>query len=200
MVLQFSVTDGGGKSLRARLQLTAVIAAFVLPLIIAALLASGRIEWFGTAKVNAGRLLNPTIALADTWPDNDWQGLPGYWRAVVVGRGGCAAECRQVISDLNLLRLRLGRKAARLQILYFGEQGSEPPEQDGELNIYWCSGEQLGALQTRMLKQLTPAQVGAGSVFLLDWRGELMMAYAPGAGPDPIARDVDRLFKTLRID
>jgi hypothetical protein len=39
MVLQFSVTDGGGKSLRARLQLTAVIAAFVLPLIIAALLA-----------------------------------------------------------------------------------------------------------------------------------------------------------------
>lgn len=188
------------RSKRAWMQMVALIAAFVLPVLIAALLASGRFGWHGGATLNAGALLNPTVPLADLWPDTDWRGVPGFWRAVVVGRGGCAAECQQAFSDLELLRHGLGRRAERLQLVYLGEAGTEPPQQGDALNVHWGAAGQLSALEATLLEQLPATQVTGGSVYLLDWRGDLMMAYAPGVGPDPLATDLERLFKTLRID
>lgn len=177
-----------------RLTLLLIAGSFVLPIIIAWLLASGRLGWQPASLTNHGTLLAPPIDVASL-PKSDasepLRTLPtADWALLYVSAEPCGTECRRVLDELAAMRMVIGKNGTRLNVFgVFSE-----PQQTGTVRQV-VDPALVRAIGDRLDAQKLPLPF----VGFLDWRGQLMMHFAPSAPPDDIKGDMKRLLTASAI-
>lgn len=178
--------------LRSRATLLLVAALFFTSFGVAvALIYSG---WKPTAMRNAGELYAEPVALGvlglqyiDGTPYPEWEPDRRMWRVVVMPPANCGQPCLKLSDDLYRVWIAEGRRADRVQILWFGEVPAEAPEYRAFLPM----------AASPALRATLPASHVEGSlaVYLIDPNGFLIMGYAPGFDPTGLRKDLARLLK-----
>jgi hypothetical protein len=175
---------------RSRLTLLLIAALFLGSFFVAALLRfSG---WQPSSHRNYGELLQPSVNLA-TKPllraDGSayaWQPEANRWRFLVAPTADCREACARTLDALHRIWLGQGRKANRIEVLWFGDL----PE-----------GPRFRALvpmraDARLAAQLPePARADALPLYLVDPSGYLVLHYHPGFDPAGVRKDLGKLVK-----
>ena len=178
---------------RSRLVLLLLAVLFAAPVLAAIVLHA--IGWEPTRTRNHGTLLQPppdlrelTLRRADGTA-YDWAPRERRWRVAVMPPVGCERACVDLIASLDKVWQLQGRRADRLDVLWFGAlpAGAVP-------------FRRLVPMQpdTAFAALLPDAQVDAGGqppLYLIDPSGFLAMRYAPGADVAGVREDVARLLK-----
>ncbi len=180
-----------GARLRSRLTLILIAAMFLSSFLIAAALRFT--GWTPAGSRNNGVLLQPptdlgAIALrqADGSPYG-WTPEQNQWRVVVVPAPGCAATCMKMLDSLHRVWLNQGRKADRIDVLWFGPLPEKGPR--FRRLIQMQPNEQLVALLPER------ARAEALPVYLVDPSGFLALHYPAGFDPIGLRKDLGKLVK-----
>ena len=190
-----TLTKGPSRT-RNRLMLLLIAGAFVAPIVIAWLLASGKLNWQPDILTNHGQLISPPINFADLPPSEASRPLrelpPADWALLYVSDQPCDDACTAVLRELAAMRLVIGKNGTRLSV--FGVFATAPPPADVRQLVDPALVEAIHA-------RLTAGKAGLGLPFIgfLDWRGQLMMHFPPTAAPDDIKSDLKRLLSASAI-
>jgi hypothetical protein len=184
----------GFRRIRAKLGVPLAIGAvFAAPLVLA-LAVHGRPGWQPEGRSEHGELLHPLRALdAPALADVDGQPLAdpwrGRWTLLYRSADGCTDECRGLMNMLWRICRAQADGQGRLQRVL-------------ALDV-------LPADKARVLREsdpglrvtLTPGDwsLPAGSVYLVDPLGNLVLRYSPGFDPEGLAADLKRLLRVSRI-
>jgi hypothetical protein len=175
---------------RSRLTLLLIAAMFLGSFIVAAALRFT--GWMPQGLRNYGELLQPPIELgAQPLLRADggsyaWQPERNAWRFLVAPSADCRQACARTLDTLHRLWLGQGRKADRIDVLWFGELPPGP--------------------RFRSLVQMRPdprvtarlpeaARADALPVYLVDPSGFLVLHYRPGFDPAGVRKDLGKLVK-----
>lgn len=176
---------------RNRIMLVALAAIFLLPFVAATLLhLSG---WSPQETRNHGELLEPPVPLSDLelrQADGSiyqWAPQERRWQIAVLPPADCTTTCVELIAGLDKVWRLQGRRADRLQVLWFGEV-----PQDAVLFRNFIPMRPDPALAQRMPGL---AASGAPPVYLYDPAGFLVMRYAPGFDLADLRADIAQLLK-----
>lgn len=177
--------------LRSRLLLLALAALFLAPPLGAWLLYSS--GWKPTQTRNHGELLQPPIDLsASVLQRADgtayaWEPVERRWRIAVVAPSDCTQACVELIAGLDKVWQLQGRRADRLDVLWFGVV---PPE---ATTFRRFVPMQADAGFAATLPRL--ARDGAPNAYLIDPRGFVALRYPPGFDVAQLREDVAQLLK-----
>lgn len=176
---------------RSRLTLLLIAAMFFSSFGIAAVLFfSG---WTGGKGRNYGELLQPprnlgALVLRDSAGEAyPWAPEKNLWRMVVVPPSGCTTECARVLDALHRVWLSQGRKADRIDVLWFG---ALPPKAQTfrRLHAMQPDAQLAAALPEAATADRIP-------VYLVDPDGFLALHYPPGFDPSGLRKDLGKLVK-----
>lgn len=176
---------------RNRIMLVLLALIFLLPVGGASLLHMSGYRPENTR--NHGELLSPPVALADLSlrraDGNAFAFAPQErrWQIAVVPTSDCGTRCTDLIAGLDKVWRLQGRRADRLQVLWFGPAPGDalpfrtfvPMQPNPDLNA------RLPGLATS----------GAPSMYLIDPSGFLVMRYAPDFDLALVRADVTHLLK-----
>lgn len=179
-----------------RLMLILIAGVFVLPIVIAWLLTAGLLDWQPATLVNHGTLLEPPIDIgrlegsAGSAPLREL--APADWAVVYVADGACDEACRTVLAELSAIRLVIGQQGTRVSVfgLFAAAQPATPERQLVDASLVAGLRAELAGRDP----QPTLPLVG-----FVDWRGQLMMHFAPSAPPKDIKSDLKRLLSASAI-
>lgn len=194
-----------------RVALLVIAALFVLPLVAAWLMYSGVIDYRPASRRNLGELVEPPVPLP--WAELEPGGtgehpervLTGHWVVVHAVPRRCPDACLEAIVYLRQVHLATGRDQARVRIALL--QGADDEATAGRLLEIYPAFQLLrdprGTLWP-MLDQLArrhgQPQGAAGSTFLVDPLGNVMMFYAAGSDPNHLKGDLKRLLTWSKLD
>ena len=177
--------------LRSRLTLLLIAAMFLSSFGIAAFLRFT--GWTPGHGKNFGELLQPPTDLravpmlradGSAYP---WQPEKNVWRIVVVPAENCASACAATLDELRRIWLLQGRKADRIDVLWFG-----PLPANG------ASFRRLVLMQPNpALRAALPESARADAVpaYLVDPSGFLVLHYRAGFDPAGVKQDLAKLVK-----
>lgn len=175
---------------RSRLTLIALAALFAAPLLGAiALHASG---WQPSHTRNHGELLRPALDLRDLvllradGTRYEWEPAERRWRIAVMVPRDCAAACAELMTGLDKVWQLQGRRADRLDVLWFGPLPESVPPFRRLVPM-----REDAALRAR----LPGADASAASAWLIDPAGFVALRYAPGFDVAHVREDVARMLK-----
>ena len=172
--------------------LVGVLALFIAPLLIAALLSwSG---WRPAGTKAYGTLVDPprnvasaivTLANGDkfVWRDPQWR-----WTLLALPGDNCADKCRAALADVLRMRATLGRNAQKLRVLYLG--APLPPD----LVTNFVPLEQ-GADDAAAFAPWHAHGDDALALALVDPAGFLMMSYAQDYDIAGVRRDLPKVVQ-----
>lgn len=179
-----------------RLMLLLIAGAFVLPIVVAWLLASGLLGWRPLELVNHGALLNPPIDVTQVPHDaasNPLRELPpADWAVVYVDDRPCDDACRKLLAELSAIRLVIGQQGTRVSV--FGLFSNEPPSMPERTLV---DAALVAAIREDLGRR--PEQPGLPFIGFIDWRSQLMMHFAPDAPLKDIKSDLKRLLSASAI-
>lgn len=179
-----------------RLVLLMIAGVFVLPIIIAWLLAAGVFEWRPQGLLNHGTLFEPPIDLhrIESGPASAplRELPPADWAVVFVSDGPCDDACRAVLAELSAIRLVIGKNGTRVSV--FGVFESAQPK-TGERQL--VDPALVAGIRAGLAAQA--GQPKLPLVGFVDWRGQLMMHFPPEAPPQDIKSDLKRLLSASAI-
>jgi hypothetical protein len=176
---------------RSRLILLLLVLLFAAPVTVAIVMhASG---WEPSRTRNHGELLRPALDIRDValrradgsvYP---WEPGERRWRIAVYPPADCAQACVELIAGLDKVWQLQGRRADRLDVLWFG---AVPP---GAVPFRrFVPMREDATLLARLPHNATD---GAPSAYLIDPSGYLALRYAPGFDVAHVREDVARLLK-----
>jgi len=175
---------------RSRLTLLLVAACFLLPFIAAAVMFfSG---WQPSGRRNYGELLQPPVNLATealARADGkafEWQPEQNRWRFLVAAPADCTQACERTLDTLHRIWLGQGRKADRIEVLWFGEVPKGPT---------FRAFVPMQADAKLLAKLPEAARADAVPVYLVDPGGYLVLHYRPGFDPAGVRKDLGKLVK-----
>jgi len=186
---------------KGRRTLLLLALVFLGPMGIAMALYYTGFQWRPQGSTEHGELYQPPRPL----PELDLQllgegggnaGLRGKWTFIYAGPGDCATACREALVEMRQVRRALGRDMERVQRLYL-VTGGEP-------DLAWLATEHPG-LDVAAGGEATNAvlqaigEAPAGSIFLADPLGNLVMRYPAGTGMKGMHQDLQRLLKISTI-
>lgn len=162
-----------------RLQLTLILAAFLLPAVIALLLQTRWFHWEPESTKNRGQLISPVVALTPSEPVADGH----RWSVVVRIPTVCDAACEQRLTLLSRIREASGKEMDRVQMVaWTGGQRSLAAE--------W--GARWEPASSALIDTLAVPEAG---VMLVDPLGNAMMRYAADADPTDVRKDLAHLLR-----
>jgi hypothetical protein len=177
--------------LRSRLTLLLIAAMFLSSFVVAAFLRFT--GWTPSQGKNYGELLQPPTDLsalrlmrADGQP-YAWAPEQNLWRIVVVPAENCARTCASTLDALHRIWLNQGRKADRIDVLWFGALPADGPR-FRKLIPMQPNAELAAALPE-------VAQADALPVYLIDPSGFLALHYHAGFDPTGLRKDLGKLVK-----
>ena len=142
---------------------------------------------------NHGELLSPPLALADLSLQRADGSAFAFapqerrWQVAVVPTPDCGARCTELIAGLDKVWRLQGRRADRLQVLWFG-----PVPADAVAFRTFVPMRPDAAFAARLPGLATR---GAPSLYLIDPSGFLVMRYAPDFDLADVRADVTHLLK-----
>lgn len=195
-----SAPEPGQRQVRAGM--LAVVATFVIPLVLAVgLYFAG---WRPHAT-NYGHLVNPAqpvpvVRIVDiaSGTSVSLSSLYGKWMLLYLAPDQCGAECTSALYKLRAMALFQGDNAHRVRrVLMFGTMPSSARladlrERFPGLRIAVTTADGLAVLDQQFHAQ-------AGTVEVLDPLGNWMMWYAPDADARGMRRDLTRLLAVSQI-
>lgn len=184
-----------------QVQIIAIAGLFLVPVIVAWFLYSGRADTRSDAGAH-GVLAEPPIELGDiALPEGGDAGiearLTGRWTFLYLHQGECGPPCEEALILMRQVRLALGKDASRVQRVFVPEASAAgsgstaqafpgmavlPAETPGRSELI----ERIGARQP-------------GEVVLIDPLGNLVLSYPPGRDPDGLFRDAKHLLRLSKI-
>ena len=183
---------------RNRLALLAVVAVFVLPILIAMWIArADRIpgatgvhgEMYDPARDLRGITIQPVDGSSYPWAPET-----RTWRILVVAPANCARECVDLVADLDKVWRLFGRNADRVHVLWAcGDDACMPPA-GTTLPDTFVRIRPDAALRTALPGVDTPEGTPA---YVIDPNGFLVLRYAPGFDPSGLRRDVGKLVRLV---
>ncbi len=197
---------GKDKSLlRSRLQLLAVLGAFVLPLALAVVLYARLDLWTPPGGVNHGELMDPVEPLAMLALDTGngdlitLDALQGVWTVAYVGKNTCDIPCQSNLFKIRQARALLGRDLVRVQSLYV----ALTPEAKDSIDAL---AEQYPNLHSGLVAETEVKQQAAafgeapeGRFYLIDPHGNLVLRYDDSSTTKGLLKDLKRLLKVSQI-
>lgn len=178
---------------RSRVMLLLLAVLFAAPVVAAIVLHA--IGWEPTRTRNHGTLLQPPPDLralelqrADGTP-YAWTPRDRRWRIAVVPPAGCDRVCTELVASLDKVWQLQGRRADRLDVLWFGELPA------GAVPFRRLVPMKPDAAFAAHLPDSQPDAGGQPPLYLIDPSGFLAMRYAPGADVAGVREDVARLLK-----
>jgi hypothetical protein len=155
-------------------------------------------------RSNYGTLIEPARGVPADLPMVDLDGarvsatsLKGQWLLVVVGRGGCDAECEQRLFMQRQLREMTGRERDRIDKLWLVTD--EAPIAPG-LRAALAAAPAVQVLRVpgpALASWLAPAAGESleSHLYVVDPMGQWMMRAPAHADPSKFRRDIDRLLR-----
>lgn len=182
---------------RNRLTLLLIVAAFVLPIVVAWFYSSGILSLADRKLINRGQLVSPPLDLSS---QAEMVGIaplftlkPSEWAVVLLQPDACADACGKILDDLLTLRELLGQGAVRVSVhAITGAEGS-PETHAGRVHTDPAAMTWLG-------ERLPPGETGVlPAIVLIDWRHQLVLRYAHTGELSAIQRDLKRLLRASAI-
>ena len=181
---------------RGRLILTGIAAVFVVPVIVAAILTMGPLEWQTTRTINYGILVKPALDLSsyglpvqgEIEPNKPT--VPGDWFLAVFYDKKCAAICERLIDQVNRIQSAIGRDRTRVDIVIL----SPEPMASNVEQPYWLLTD--GDRFIRELHRATNSQQKLPAVLIVDHRRRAALMYPPKDDAQDALRDLKRLLKS----
>lgn len=181
---------------RGRLILTGIAAVFVVPVIVAAILTMGPLEWQTTRTINYGILVKPALDLSsygltvqgEIEPNK--RTVPGDWFLAVFYDKKCAAICERLIDQVNRIQNAIGRDRTRVDIVIL----SPEPMASNVEQPYWLLTD--GDRFIRELHRATNSQQKLPAVLIVDHRRRAALMYPPKDDAQDALRDLKRLLKS----
>lgn len=179
-----------------RLVLLMIAGVFVLPIVIAWLLAAGVFDWRPQGLLNHGTLFDPPIDLhrvESTAASAPLRELPAAdWAVVFISDRPCDDACRTVLTELSAIRLVIGKNGTRVSVFGVFDEMQAATEERLLVDAALVAG----------IREHLAAQAGKPALPLvgfIDWRGQLMMHFPPSARPQDIKSDLKRLLSASAI-
>jgi hypothetical protein len=192
------------KGARSRTQVWILVSVFFAPLALAFLLYYGSGGWRPPGSTNRGELISPARPLPDVelptpiggpLAASAWR---GKWTLAYVGDGRCDERCRAALTLIRQTRLALNKDMTRVQRIFLTTGNC-------------CERAYLDAEHPGLLIALADNEPGAdllaafpdtaaGSIYIVDPLGNLMMRHPPAAAPTKdLLEDLRRLLKLSHI-
>ncbi|HKX56630.1 MAG TPA: hypothetical protein VJN01_11025 [Xanthomonadales bacterium] len=193
-----------------RMKLLAILALFVLPLGLAALMFSGKLPLFTGETVNQGKLIQPPFPLdwASAGSGTDLQSineLAGSWVILLPLPEFCTQECLNKLVGLRQVHRAAGREQHRIRLALLTESPVTEESQQQFLEIY-----AQFTLLTDPNQVLLPALQTVGkqhqlnthnmTSYLVDPLGNIMMAYDMADSETRMSKDLKRLLTWSKQD
>lgn len=188
---------------KGRRTLIGLFALFFAPLLFA-------MAWYALApgytppSTPHGTLIDPAQPLEPFRLESDagdtltLDGLRGQWYLVHFVPKRCDATCRKRLYETRQVRDALGEDRSRVRRLVVAGAGRTTPGLADVLaehpRLLVMQGDGRGEFGRQF-----PAERSAGTVFLVDPLGNLMMRFAPGLSPTDMLEDLEKLLKLSRI-
>lgn len=176
----------------ARVQMLAIAAVFLGPLLVAAVMYyGGYLQPEG--RTNHGALLQPVENLENLLGDT----ADGQWILLYTNDGECSDVCRDALYTIRQSRRMLGKEMDRVTRVFL--HSDSPPD------TLFLAAEHAGLTTlknealSRKLENKKPATLPAGGYFLLDPLGNLVMYFEPAIDPSDMVDDIKRLLKYSHI-
>jgi cytochrome oxidase Cu insertion factor (SCO1/SenC/PrrC family) len=167
--------------------------------------------WRPGGTTNKGVLIQPPRPLTLPADLVDAAGTPlnrsfpgGKWTLIHFGDAACGAVCRERLDAMRNIRIALGENMRRVQRLFLATGGAEDTGLQQVRADYpdmlsaRLSAEQTAELASEFAVEGAP-EPGAGTIYLVDPLGNLMMYYPPEADPRDAIQDLQRLLKYSHI-
>lgn len=182
-------------------QVIAIAALFLVPVIVAWFLYSGR-AGLDSGPDAHGVLADPPVELGDIeLPPGGDAGvearLTGRWTFLYLGQGECGTACEEALIRMRQVRLALGKDASRVQRVFLPLV--KDPDYDRAAEAF--PGMVVLPAGTPGRSELIE-RIGArqpGEVLLVDPLGNLILSYPPGLDPDGLFRDAKHLLRLSKI-
>lgn len=187
---------------RNRVILIVIALLFLVPLVAAVLLQPERLGRDPEQTVNRGDLVSPAVplpidALALGANVTD-EALRGHWILVHPLQGACGAACETEVTDLRQIHIATGRHRDKVAILLVGADRPGAVEAQRLVEIYdrfVLAGDPQGTVFTALASANGETPPAAGTTFIADPEGNLMMRYAPGFDRGDLNKDLTKLLK-----
>ncbi len=184
-----------------RFQVIAIAALFLVPVIVAWFLYSGR-TGLGSGPDAHGVLSDPPVELGDiALPAGGDAGaearLTGRWTFLYLERGECGTACEEALVRMRQVRLALGKDATRVQRVFL------PVVMEPDYNRAAQAFPGMVVLPAgtpgrgELIERIGSRQ--QGEVLLVDPLGNLILSYPPGLDPDGLFRDAKHLLRLSKI-
>ncbi len=195
---------------RPSLTIVLLIVVFVAPLIAAWVLYLTADRWGLAGGAAHGTLVQPPRALGE-FRLTDAAGhavtpatLRGRWWLVYVGGTECDGLCGESLYKMRQLRLALGVDMRRVGRLYIMEGEAPGPSLQALIGHHpglVVAGGPPAAVRALLdrfdLDGRDPRT--AGRIYVVDPVGRLILMYEPGAEPNGLLKDLQRLLRASRI-
>lgn len=186
-----------GRPTRQRTLLVALIALFLLPLVLAWVLIG---HWRPSGSAEHGELLVPARPLPQAFITA--HALHGRWTLVYLAAGpGCDAACRGSLYRLRQVRLATGKDIDRVQRLALWLQPADAATRQWlAVEHAGLAGAEAGAEELRPFTAAWASEGAAGRwIYLVDPLGNLVLRYPAEVDAKGILSDLQRLLKLSKI-
>jgi hypothetical protein len=170
---------------RRQFQLLLIVAAFVLPAVIALLLQTRWFHWDPQSTRNRGQLIEPVVALgagettASVFADNR------RWSVLLRVPAACDAGCLRRVALLGRIREAQGKDMDRVQMVAW-----PGPPASGE--VVWTAWQPAPEIADRLA-------LAEGAVILVDPLGNAMMRYQSDVDPTDVRKDLAHLLRWSKL-
>lgn len=156
---------------------------FALPGLVA-ILFYAHPQWLNARQTNRGVLLQPPVQVSPS--------SQASWRLVKWSSSGCSTRCLQQLEQLARVRLTLGRRAYDVQVqLVLGPQAPLLAKEDAKR----LAEQGIDVLKLGISNQWSDALLSqAGSVYIENPRGFLILGYNDQVKPTDIYHDIKHLL------
>ncbi|MSQ66831.1 MAG: hypothetical protein EXR83_01355 [Gammaproteobacteria bacterium] len=186
---------------RNRGTLLLIAGLFALPILVAWLLASGLLGLGERGQLNHGVFIKPALDIAQLPLAPTSQVLrelpPADWAMLYISAGSCEDLCGRTLHELATIRSVIGNEAPRLSVFGLLASPGVAPAVHAPLPRLLVDPATVAAIDAALRAPGTG--IALPRIVVLDWRGQLMMSFAPDSPPADIKEDLKRLLKASAI-